>query len=73
MAIRPEHGSPFSTDVFSNQPMLLAVLATFMLQMATICLPALNPVQDRAAGRRRTAVLHRDILGGAVCGVELEK
>jgi hypothetical protein len=68
MATRPERESLFAIGIFSSRPMLLAVLATFMLQMATICLPALDPVQDRAAGRRRTAVLHRDILRGAVCG-----
>jgi Ca2+-transporting ATPase len=44
MAIRSEHESLFSTDVLSNRAMALAVAATFLLQMATIYLPALNPV-----------------------------
>ena len=44
MAIRSEKESLFSIGIFSNWPMLLAILVTFLLQMATIYVPALNPI-----------------------------
>jgi P-type Ca2+ transporter type 2C len=44
MAIRSEKESLFSIGIFSNRPMALAVLATFLLQMATVYVPALNPI-----------------------------
>ncbi len=44
MAIRSEKESLFAIGIFSNRPMALAVLATFLLQMATIYVPALNPI-----------------------------
>jgi P-type Ca2+ transporter type 2C len=44
MAIRSERESLFSIGVLSNRPMVLAVAVTFLLQLATIYLPALNPV-----------------------------
>lgn len=44
MAIRSEKESLFSIGIFSNRPMAVAVIVTFMLQMATIYVPSLNPV-----------------------------
>ncbi len=44
LAIRSEKESLFSIGFFSNIPMAAAVIATFMLQMATIYVPALNPI-----------------------------
>jgi Ca2+-transporting ATPase len=44
MAIRSEKESLFSIGIFSNKPLALAVVVTFMLQMATIYVPALNPI-----------------------------
>lgn len=44
MAIRSEKESLFSIGVFSNAPLASAVIVTFMLQMATIYLPALNSI-----------------------------
>ncbi|MDO9281785.1 MAG: calcium-translocating P-type ATPase, PMCA-type [Methylotenera sp.] len=44
MAIRSENESLFSIGIFSNKPLALAVVVTFMLQMATIYVPALNPI-----------------------------
>jgi P-type Ca2+ transporter type 2C len=44
MAIRSEKESLFAIGMFSNRPMALAVFATFLLQMATIYAPALNPI-----------------------------
>jgi Ca2+-transporting ATPase len=44
MAIRSEKESLFSIGLFSNRPMTLTIIFTFMLQMATIYVPALNPI-----------------------------
>ena len=44
LAIRSEKESLFSIGLFSNLPMAVAVIVTFMLQMATIYAPSLNPI-----------------------------
>jgi len=44
LAIRTETESLFSVGILSNPLLILAVLLTFALQMATIYIPALNPV-----------------------------
>ncbi len=44
LAIHTEKESLFSIGVFSNQPLIFAVLLTFMLQMATIYVHSLNPI-----------------------------
>ncbi|MCC6544779.1 MAG: cation-translocating P-type ATPase [Nitrospirae bacterium] len=44
LAIRSEKESLFSQGIFSNIPLLGAVILTFVLQMATIYIPVLNPV-----------------------------
>jgi len=44
MAIRSEKESLFSMGIFSNKPLLIAVVVTFVLQMATIYVPAFNPI-----------------------------
>jgi Ca2+-transporting ATPase len=44
LAIRSERESLFSLGLFSNKPLIGAVLITFLLQMATIYVPFLNPV-----------------------------
>ena len=44
LAIRSERESLFSQGLFSNKPLLLAFALTFILQMATIYVPFLNPV-----------------------------
>ena len=44
LAIRSEHESLFSQGLFSNLPLLGAVALTFVLQMATIYVPALNHI-----------------------------
>jgi len=44
MAIRSEKESLFNIGLFSNRPMALAIIATFLLQMATIYVPVLNPI-----------------------------
>ncbi len=44
MAIRSERESLFRLGLFSNRPLIGAVVLTFALQLATIYVPALNPV-----------------------------
>ena len=44
LAIRSEKESLFSIGLFSNIPMAVAVIVTFILQMATIYEPAFNPI-----------------------------
>jgi Ca2+-transporting ATPase len=49
LAIRSETDSLFTQGVFSNRPLIGALLLTFGLQMATIYVPWLNPVFKTAA------------------------
>ncbi|MDO8693384.1 MAG: calcium-translocating P-type ATPase, PMCA-type [Sheuella sp.] len=44
MAIRSEKESLFSMGIFSNKPLLLAVVVTFVLQLATIYVPVCNVI-----------------------------
>jgi Ca2+-transporting ATPase len=44
LAIRSEKESLFNIGLFSNKPLLGAVLLTFALQMATIYVPFLQPI-----------------------------
>jgi Ca2+-transporting ATPase len=44
LAIRSERESLFKQGLFSNKPLVGAVLLTFILQMATIYVPVLNPI-----------------------------
>jgi Ca2+-transporting ATPase len=44
LAIRSEFDSLWRIGLTSNRPLLGAVLLTFLLQMATIYVPALNPI-----------------------------
>ncbi|MBI5682973.1 MAG: cation-translocating P-type ATPase, partial [Deltaproteobacteria bacterium] len=44
LAIRSEKESLFSQGIFSNKPLLYSVLLAFILQMATIYVPLLQPV-----------------------------
>jgi Ca2+-transporting ATPase len=44
MAIRSEKESLFRQGILTNKPLLLSVLATLVLQLATIYVPLLNPI-----------------------------
>jgi Ca2+-transporting ATPase len=73
MAIRSEKESLFAVGMFSNRPMALAVLATFLLQLATIYVPALNPIfktEPLDAGELAVCLV---ISGVVLLAVEIEK
>jgi Ca2+-transporting ATPase len=73
LAIRAERDSLFKTGVFSNRPLLGAVALTFILQMATIYVPILNPVFKTApltAGELTITLLISSVVFFAV---EMEK
>ncbi len=44
LAIRSEHESVFSLGLFSNRPLIVALLLTFALQIAVLYVPWLNPI-----------------------------
>ena len=48
MAIRSERVALWRQGILSNTPLLGAVLLTFVLQLAVIYLPPLNPIFDTA-------------------------
>jgi P-type Ca2+ transporter type 2C len=73
LALRSERVSFFRLGLWSNRPMLGAVLLAFMLQLATIYVPALNPIF-------KTEPLDPEELGFCLalstvvfCAVEVEK
>jgi Ca2+-transporting ATPase len=44
LAVRSERESIFTIGLFSNRPLLFVLIGTIALQMATLYLPALNPI-----------------------------
>jgi P-type Ca2+ transporter type 2C len=73
MAIRSEKESLFTIGIFSNRPMVLAILITFLLQMATIYVPVLNPIfktEPLDAGELAVCLV---ISGVVLLAVEFEK
>ena len=73
MAIRSEKESLFTIGIFSNRPMALAVLATFLLQMATIYVPALNPIFKTEALDAAELAICLATSGLVLLAVEIEK
>lgn len=47
-AVRTETESIFARGLFSNRPLVYAVAGTFVLQLATVYVPFLNPIFDTA-------------------------
>ncbi len=73
IAIRSETESTWQLGLFSNKPLLGAVLLTFALQMATIYVPWLNPIfktEPLSAPELAICVAAAAIVWGAV---EIEK
>jgi Ca2+-transporting ATPase len=73
LAIRSERQSLFTMGLFSNKPLLGAIVLTFLLQMAIIYIPAMNRIfktEPLTAGELLIAVAASSIVFFAV---ELEK
>ena len=73
LAIRSETVSLWRLGLVTNKPLLGAVLLTFALQMATIYVPALNPIfktQPLSAGELALCLAASAVVWAAV---ELEK
>ncbi len=73
MAIRSEKESLFSIGLFSNRPMALAILVTFLLQMATIYVPALHPIFKTEALDIEELAVCLAISAVVLLAVEIEK
>lgn len=73
MAIRSEKESLFSMGIFSNIPLILAVVATFMLQMATIYVPVFNVIFKTQPLNMSELLLCLALSCVVFIGVELEK
>lgn len=73
LAIRSERQSLFQQGLFSNLPLLGAVALTFLLQMATIYLPFLNPIFHTAPLTAAELVFCLALSGAIFVLVEVEK
>ena len=73
MAIRSEKESLFTLGIFSNRPMVLAILITFLMQMATIYVPVLNPIFKTEALDGDELAICLAISGVVLLAVEVEK
>ena len=72
-AIRSEDQSLFTIGLFSNKPLLGAVLLTFMLQMATIYVPFLQPIFKTEALTFNELVFTLAMSSVVFIAVEIEK
>jgi Ca2+-transporting ATPase len=73
LAIRSERESLFSIGFFSNPPMAAALIVTFLLQMATLYVPALNPIFKTEPLDMNELLLCIGISGIIFFAVEMEK
>jgi Ca2+-transporting ATPase len=73
LAIRSERESLFAQGLFSNRPLIAAVLLTFALQMAVIYLPALNAIFKTEPLSADELVLCLLLSSVVFVGVEAEK
>ena len=73
MAIRSEKESLFAIGMLTNPPMALAIFVTFLLQMATIYVPALHPVFKTEALDPGELVVCLVVSGVVLLAVEIEK
>jgi Ca2+-transporting ATPase len=73
LAIRSERESLFSQGLLSNKPLLGAFLLTFVLQMATVFIPFLNPIFKTAPLTLSELILTLALSSIVFFAVELEK
>ncbi|OGP50121.1 MAG: ATPase [Deltaproteobacteria bacterium RBG_13_43_22] len=73
MAIRSEKESLFRQGLFTNKPLLGAVILTFSLQMAAIYVPFLNPIFKTVPLTFNELVMTLILSTGVFWAVELEK
>lgn len=73
LAIRAEKESIFRQGLFSNRPLVGAVLLTFALQMATIYVPFLNPIFKTAPLDLGELLITLILSTGVFFAVEIEK
>jgi len=73
LAIRSARESLFSQGVFSNRPLAGAFLLTFILQMATIYVPPLNPIFKTEPLSLQELTLTLALASVVFLAVELEK
>ena len=73
LAIRAERESLFKQGLFSNKPLLGAVLLTFVLQMGTIYIPVLNPIFKTAPLTAGELLITLALSSVVFIAVEIEK
>ena len=73
LALRSERESFFTQGAWSNRPLLGAVILTFILQMATIYVPFLNPIFKTVPLKSEELIFCLDISSIVFLAVEHEK
>ena len=73
LALRSERASFFQLGLWSNWPMVGAVLLTFVLQLATIYVPALNPIFKTEPLDAEELAVCLALSTVVFCAVEVEK
>jgi len=73
LAIRSEKESLFKIGLFSNKYLLGAVVLTFVLQMATVYVPILNPIFKTEPLTVNELMLTLALSSGVFFAVEIEK
>ncbi len=73
LAIRSDRESLFKQGLFSNKPLVGAVILTFFLQMATIYIPVLNPVFKTAPLTAGELLITLGLSSVVFFAVEVEK
>ncbi len=73
LAIRSERKSLFTIGIFSNKYLIGAVVFSFVIQMATIYIPFLNPIFKTEPLTMSELVLTLALSSGVFFAVELEK
>jgi Ca2+-transporting ATPase len=73
LAIRSDSESLFSQGILSNKPLVGAFVLTFVLQMATIYVPQLNPIFKTEPLSLNELIITLAASSLVFCAVEIEK